>query len=61
MVGLQDVGMTAVPEEVSGQEGPLSKVEMMVAAVHRAFGGHPQGLRVCRPSCRDWPRCIMNA
>jgi len=35
MVGLlQDVGMTAVPEEVVTKKGPLSKVEMMVCRSH---------------------------
>ncbi len=37
MVGLlQDVGMTAVPEEVVAKPGPLSKVEMMVCRSHVA-------------------------
>ncbi len=35
MVGLlQDVGMTAIPEEVVTKKGPLSKVEMMVCRSH---------------------------
>lgn len=35
MVGLlQDVGMTAVPEEVVTKKGPLSKVELMVCRSH---------------------------
>lgn len=37
MVGLlQDVGMTAVPEEVVTKKGPLSKVELMVCRSHIA-------------------------
>lgn len=37
MVGLlQDVGMTAVPEEVVAKKGPLSKVELMVCRSHIA-------------------------
>ncbi len=37
MVGLlQDVGMTAVPEEVVTKKGPLSKVELMVCRSHVA-------------------------
>lgn len=35
MLGLlQDVGMTAVPEEVVAKKGPLSKVELMVCRSH---------------------------
>ena len=35
MVGLlQDVGMTAVPEEVVTKKGALSKVERMVCRSH---------------------------
>ncbi|MGA0024788.1 MAG: HD-GYP domain-containing protein [Burkholderiales bacterium] len=37
MVGLlQDVGMTAVPEEVVTKQGPLSKAELMVCRSHLA-------------------------
>ena len=41
MVGLlQDVGMTAVPEEVVAKDGPLSNVELMVCRGHVAHSAH---------------------